>query len=143
MRDGRLRRVERSGQARPVTAEAAAIYAALFDDPVPEHLADSYAAAVSTLPLEPCPVQDDAVWASPGRLSAVEYLLRVTRGKNGLSQRFQVIFYLAELEQSLFSRFARARPSWLGGMLDLGGAGVSVPFAFARGLWWWRRVRRV
>jgi len=140
MQDGHLARV---GQARDVRVEAAAIYAALFSVPVPEHVAQGYAAALAALPLEPSPVEAAALWASPRRLAAVEYFLRVTRGKNGLSQRFQVIFYLAELEQELFSRFARSRASWLGGVAELGRAGLSAPLALGLGFWWWRRAGRV
>jgi hypothetical protein len=126
-------------RARPLEVEAAAIYAALFGGAVPAQVVERYEAAVASLPLEPTPERAEALWACPRRLAAVEYFLRLTRGKNGLSQRFQVLFYLAEIEPELFPRFARDRGSWLGGLADLGGAALAAPLRFGQGLWWWRR----
>lgn len=134
-----LARAGREPRAREPRAEAAAIYAALFGGVVPERLAERYERAVVALPLEPDPVPAAPVWASPRRLAAVEYYLRLTRGKNGLTQRFQVLFYLAELERELFPRFARERPARLGALLDLGQAGLAAAVFFGRGLRWWRR----
>jgi hypothetical protein len=126
-------------QTRPIEAEAAAIYAALFGGAVPAQVALRYEAAVASLPLEPSPERVEALWACPRRLAAVEYFLRLTRGKNGLSQRFQILFYLAEIEPDLFPRFARHRASWLGGLVELGQATLAAPVRFGQGLWWWSR----
>ncbi len=109
---------------------------------MPARVAKEYAAALTKLPLEPCPVDDDEVWAVPSRLASVEYFLRLTRGRNGLTQRFAVVFYLAELEPGLFPRFARTNPSWLSGFVELGRAGLSSPLSLARGAFWFQRVRR-
>jgi hypothetical protein len=126
-------------RTRPLEAEAAVIYAALFGGVVPAHVVERYEVAVASLPLEPTPERAEALWACPRQLAAVEYFLRLTRGKNGLSQRFQVVFYLAEIEPELFPRFARSRGSWLGGLADLGQAALAAPLRFGQGLWWWRR----
>jgi hypothetical protein len=128
-------------QAASARAQATAIYAALFADTVPTHIAERYEAALAVLPLEPQPEHLDSLWACPRGLAAAEYFLRLTRGRNGLSQRFQVLFYLAEIEPELFPRFVRRRASWLGGLVDLGRAGLSAPLFFWRGLCWWRRGR--
>lgn len=126
-------------RSRALETEAVAIYVALFGRAAPAHVVARYEAAVATLPLEPTPERAEALWACPQRLAALEYFLRLTRGKNGLSQRFQVLFYLAEVEPELFPRFARSRGSWLGGLADLGRAAITAPLRFGQGLWWWRR----
>jgi hypothetical protein len=123
-------------------AEAAAIWAAAFGGSVPERVAERYAHALARLPLEVNPIEGTELLRFPGRLAAVEFYLRISRRRNGLTQRFHVLFYLAEIEPQLFSRFARARTSRLLALADLSVATLMAPLWFAAGRWWWRRSRR-
>jgi hypothetical protein len=122
-------------------AEAAAIWAATFGGSVPERVAERYADALARLSLEANPIAGSELSRSPARLAAMEFFLRLSRPKNGLSQRFQVLFYLAEIEPELVSRFARERPSRLCGLAELGLATLASPLFFVAG-WWWRRSSR-
>lgn len=123
-------------------AEAAAIWAATFGGSVPERVAERYADALARLPLEANPIAGFDVSRSPARLAAIELFLRLSRPKNGLSQRFHVLFYLAEIEPQLLSRFARDRPSRLLGVAELSLATLATPLFFVAGYWWWRRSSR-
>jgi len=124
--------------------EAAAIWTALFGGNVPERVADRYAAAIARLPLEPNPIAGTELLRSPRRLAAVEFYLRLSQRKNGLSQRFHVLFYLAEIEPQLFPRFARERSSMFLACVDLILAVLAAPLVWLAGSWWWwRRARSV
>lgn len=123
-------------------AEAAAIWAATFGGSVPDRVAERYADALARLPLEADPVHGSDVWQFPARLAAVEFYLRLSRPRNGLSQRFHVLFYLAEIEPQLVSRFARQRASRLLALADLSRVALMTPLFFVAGRWWWRRSSR-
>jgi hypothetical protein len=133
-----------NGKAAGVAAraEAAAIWAATFGGSVPERVAERYADALARLPLEANPIDAAGASRSPGRLAAIEFYLRLSRPKNGLSQRFHILFYLAEIEPQLVSRFARQRSSLLLALVDLGRATLMAPAFFVAGRWWWRRSSR-
>jgi len=123
-------------------AEAAAIWAATFGGSVPERVAERYADALARLPLDANPIADSDLSRFPARLAATEFYLRISRPKNGLSQRFHVLFYLAEIEPRLVARFARERPSRLLAFAELSLATLMAPLFFVVGRWSWRRSSR-
>jgi hypothetical protein len=123
-------------------AEAAAIWAATFGGSVPDRVAERYADALARLPLEENPIAASDLSRFPARLAAMEFYLRVSRPRNGLSQRFQVLFYLAEIEPQLLSRFARERPSRLLAFAELSLATLMAPLFFVAGRCSWRRSSR-
>jgi hypothetical protein len=122
--------------------EAAAIWAATFGGSVPERVAERYAEAIARLPLEANPIAASDLSRFPAMLAALEFYLRVSRPKNGLSQRFHVMFYLAEIEPQLVSRFARERPSRLLAFAELSVATLMAPLFFVAGRCSWRRSSR-
>jgi hypothetical protein len=118
------------------------IYRAMFAREIPSRTLAAYCEAVGRLPLLPNPVAGMRLAVSPRRLADAEFALRLLRGRNGLTQRFHVMFYLAEIEpgvQRMFSRSARSRAC---GLLDGALAAVAAAPSLLCGWWAIRRVPR-
>lgn len=122
--------------------EADIIHRALHGVSAPSLLCLDYQAALGVLPLLPNPVSGSWLMHRPRFLAGAEFALRLTRGRNGLTQRFHIIFYLSEVERTLQPRFSRLQIQRPGGFWDLFVAGFCGFCYLVLGLWLIRKIPR-
>ena len=100
--------------------EASHIYRALFGGEAPESLRRLYTAALESAPLAPWPQIDVCRLAAEGAdLEAIELALRWQAPRNALSQRFQVMTYLAEVRAEHYGTFINEERRFVQGILTL------------------------
>jgi hypothetical protein len=100
--------------------EASHIYRALFGGEAPESLRRLYTTALETSPLAPWPQIDVCRLAAEGAdLEAIELALRWQEPRNALSQRFQVMTYLAEVRVEHYGTFINDERWFVRGILAL------------------------
>lgn len=119
------------------TAESDHLHRCLFGTPVPDELSALWLAADAHLAGEP----GGAVAVDMGRIvtrkldaEAIELWLRLTRGRNRLTQKMQAMCYLAELRPDHQSWWVGRRPSWLGASLVLSFHAVRTAWKLLKGL---------
>jgi len=107
-------------QDQTLRAEANYLHRTLFGHAAPEDLQSRYAAALATAPLAPVPRCDLARLIEHGvDFEALELALRRRTRVNALTQRFQVLCYLAEAQSEYYSRFVNESPHRLVGGFTL------------------------
>ncbi len=127
-------------EADRLRVEANHIHRALFGHDAPDEVHRQYASALDALPLADWPrVNLERVIARGADLEALELALRRNRRRNALTQRFQVICYLAEVRPENFGRFVNERRRWSAGWLILGLHLLRSLYKLAKG----RRLMRV
>jgi len=100
--------------------EAPHIYRALFGGEAPESLRSLYTAALESAPLASWPEIDVCCLAAKGAdLEAIELALRRRAPRNALSQRFQVMTYLAEVRAEHYGTFINEESRFVRGILAL------------------------
>lgn len=100
--------------------EASHIYRALFGGEAPESLRRLYNGALETGSLAPWPQIDVCRLAAEGAdLEAIELALRWREPRNALSQRFQVMTYLAEVRVEHYRTFVNEERRFVRGTLTL------------------------
>jgi hypothetical protein len=123
-----------------VRVEANHIHRALFGQDAPEDVHQQYASALETLPLTDWPRIDlERLIERGADLEALELALRRSRRHNALTQRFQVLCYLAEVRPDNFGRFVNERRRWSAGWIILGLHLLRSLYKLAKG----RRLLRV
>lgn len=94
--------------------QARRIYLALFDDEPSENVLNRYAGALKTynpaLSIEDSMVLN-RIFEKKLDLEAVEYIWRLKRRKNPLSQRVQTISFLAEIENRNLNKYVNLSDS--------------------------------
>lgn len=104
----------------PLRREAQIIHRVLFACEAPDELADQYARALESATLSDWPPIDIADAAARGAdIEAIELAARRTNVRNAVTQRFQVVCYLAETRPERFASFVNDRPDFLRGMIAL------------------------
>jgi len=104
----------------PSTHHANGIHRALFGEDAPEEVRQQYARALEQATLADRPRVDlDRLIAAGADLEALELALRRRHPRNPLTQRFQVMCYLAEVRPQNYPRFVNERPRALAGWLAL------------------------
>jgi hypothetical protein len=99
-----------------------------------------YASALEALPLADWPrINLERLIERGTDLEALELALRRSRRRNALTQRFQVLCYLAEVRPDNFGRFVNERRRWSAGWLILGLHLLRSLYKLAKG----RRLMRV
>jgi len=127
-------------QADRLRVEANHIHRALFGHDAPEEVQRQYASALEAPPLADWPrVNLDRLIERGADLEALELALRRSRRRNALTQRFQVLCYLAEVRPDNFGRFVNERRRWSAGWLILGLHLLRSLYKLAKG----RRLMRV
>ena len=120
--------------------EANHIHRALFGQDAPEEVHRQYASALEALPLTEWPRIDlERLIERGADLEALELALRRSRRRNALTQRFQVLCYLAEVRPDNFGRFVNERRRRPAGWLILGLHLLRSLYKLAKG----RRLMRV
>jgi len=120
--------------------EANHIHRALFGHDAPEEVQRQYASALEALPPADWPRIDlERLIERGADLEALELALRRSRRRNALTQRFQVLCYLAEVRPDNFGRFVNERRRWPAGWLILGLHLLRSLYKLAKG----RRLMRV
>jgi len=108
-------------QADRLRVEANHIHRALFGHDAPDEVHRQYASALEALPLADWPrINLERLIERGTDLEALELALRRSRRRNALTQRFQVLCYLAEVRSDNFGRFVNERRRWSAGWLILG-----------------------
>ena len=101
--------------------EANQIHRALFGHDAPDEVRRQYAGALEALPLADWPRIDLGRFIERGDdLEALELALRRSRRRNAVTQRFEVLCYLAEVQPDNFERFVNERRRRPAGWLILG-----------------------
>ena len=120
--------------------EANHIHRTLFGHDAPDEVHRQYASALEALPLADWPrINLDRLVERGTDLEALELALRRSRRRNALTQRFQVLCYLAEVRPDNFGRFVNERRRWWAGWLILGLHLLRSLYKLAKG----RRLMRV
>src|SRR5439155_26599851 len=105
---------------RDLRAEANHLHRALFGGDAPEEVREQYASALQAAPLAAVPGRDLTRLIDRGiDREALELALRRRTRANALTQRFQVLCYLAEARPEYYSRFVNESPRFLVGWLAL------------------------
>jgi len=119
---------------RDLRAEANHLHRALFGGDAPEEVREQYASALQAAPLAEVPRCDLSRLIARGLdLEALELALRRRTRVNALSQRFQVLCYLAEARPEYYSRFVNESPRFLVGWLALGLHAVRSVYKLIKG----------
>jgi hypothetical protein len=121
-------------------SEADHVHRALFGTDAPEEVKRQYEAALRILPLDSMPNHDLIRLAEEGAdLEAIEIALRRKNPSNALTQRFQVMCYLAEVRPAYFDRFVNRRRSFFTGVLSLGWFSLRSAYKAMKGSYLLRR----
>lgn len=100
--------------------EANHIHCVLFGHDAPEDVRRQYASAIESAPVAASPRLDlDRLAARGVDLEALELAWRRRQACNALTQRFQVVCYLAEVRPENYGRFVTERRRFLAGSLAL------------------------
>jgi hypothetical protein len=121
---------------RDLRTEANHLHRALFGRDAPAEVQDQYARALQTAPLAEVPRCDLTALIERGvDLEALELALRRRARVNALTQRFQVLCYLAEARPEYYSRFVNEPPRFLVGWLTLGLHTARSVYKLIKGQW--------
>ena len=116
-----MERPEPRSQADRLRVEANHIHRALFGHDAPEDVQRQYVSALAAPRLADWPRIDLEQLIERGAdLEALELALRRSRRRNAVTQRFQVLCYLAEVRPDNFGRFVNERRRWPAAWLILG-----------------------
>jgi hypothetical protein len=101
--------------------EANAVHRALFGSDAPEDLRRQYAQVLATASVAAWPERLDLLHVVDrgGDLEAIELALRRIEPRNALTQRFQVVCYLAEARPEQFGTFVNERRRMIAGWASL------------------------
>jgi hypothetical protein len=136
----RRERPQPRSQADQLRVEANHIHRVLFGHDAPEEVLRQYASALEAPPLADWPrINLERLIERGADLEALELALRRSRRRNALTQRFQVLCYLAEVRPDNFGRFVNERRRWPAGWLILGLHLLRSIYKLAKG----RRLMRV
>jgi hypothetical protein len=144
-REPDLPRARREGpqprsQTDRLRVEANHIHRALFGHDAPEEVQRQYASALEAAPLADWPpINLERLIERGVDLEALELALRRSRRRNALTQRFQVLCYLAEVRPDNIGRFVNERCRRPAGWLILGLHLLRSLYKLAKG----RRLMRV
>jgi len=123
-------------QADRLRVEANHIHRALFGHDAPEEVQRQYASALEAPPLADWPrVNLDRLIERGADLEALELAVRRSRRRNALTQRFQVLCYLAEVRPDNFERFVNERCRRPAGWLILGLHLLRSLYKLGKGRW--------
>jgi len=104
----------------PREREARAVYRALFQRDPSEELVERYVAALDGVSLAEWPAIDFAALVDHGvDLEALEIAARRRNRRNAVTQRFQVVSYLAEAQAAHFNQFVNDRQQFLAATITL------------------------
>ncbi len=118
------------------TGEAAHIFHALLGYPIPPELRDRWLALDELVAADPggaLAVNMHAIIAKRLDVEAIEFWLRVCRGRNRLGQKIQIMCYLAELDQANYHAWVAARPAPLRAWSCMAWHGARSAWKFVKG----------
>jgi hypothetical protein len=116
--------------------EADHIHSALFGRAAPPDLQRQYASAMRDAPVGGAPpLALDRLMEAGVDLEALELALRRCQPRNALTQRFQVLCYLAEVQPANYDRFVTERRRFFAGSLTLGLHVVRSAYKLVKGRW--------
>jgi hypothetical protein len=115
--------------------EADHIHRALFGRAAPADLQRQYVSAMRDAPVVSAFPPLDRLMEADVDLEALELALRRRQPRNALTQRFQVVCYLAEVQPANYGRFVTERRRFLEGALTLGMHVVRSMFKLVKGRW--------
>jgi len=116
--------------------EADHIHRALFGRAAPADLQRQYVSAMRDAPVAGAlPLALDMLMEAGVDLEALELALRRRQPRNALTQRFQVLCYLAEVQPANYGRFVTERRRFLAGSLTLGMHIVRSMYKLVKGMW--------
>jgi hypothetical protein len=114
--------------------EARHIHRALFGADAPDELQRQYASVLRAASPAPWPGLDmNRLLATGADLEALELALRRRQMRNALTQRFQVVCYLAEARPENYERFVTEPRRALAGWLSLAFHGIRSLYKLAKG----------
>ena len=117
-------------------ADANYLHRALFGRDAPEEVQRQYARVLEAQPLADWPRLDLQRLVAHGvDLEALELALRQRRRPDALTQRFQVLCYLAEVRSENFGRFVTERRRLAAGWLSLTLHLLRSLYKLAKGRW--------
>jgi hypothetical protein len=115
--------------------EADHIHCALFGRAAPVDLQRQYVSAMRDAPVVSAFPLLDRLMEAGVDLEALELALRRRQPRNALTQRFQVLCYLAEVQPANYGRFVTERRRFLAGALTLGWHVVRSLLKLVKGRW--------
>jgi len=115
--------------------EADRIHRALFGRAAPADLQRQYVSAMRDAPVVGAFPPLDRLMEAGVDLEALELALRRRQPRNALTQRFQVLCYLGEVQPANYGRFVTERRRFLAGALTLGWHVVRSLFKLVKGRW--------